>query len=336
LCTTPLHCRARSSFFWWSLSAYAHHISLGENTTFLGLLANYLPVRNAPPPAFSSTLQVPSLAVVLNPRPRLCFWRSMSPTYTTSPAQPATDTSLSALLASQQMNGHPQSMDARQQDYSQQAPLKQEYSQPGLNSPYASSSYTGNLSETLSSPDQNQAAQYHPDVRPSLSSTASSRSADCSRVRQSARSASFPEYQQQPQGQQQQPQRPYPEQGAPRYQQPGGHPHAAMAQSSRSLPLASALRDTRSDSAIAIDPTIAAQNPQYPQQHAYSPYPPQHEMHQYPGQPGAPMYAPRPEWGAYHAQPMHYAPVSAAGGPPGMAAAVPRPPHVSHSFVRLH
>lgn len=260
----------------------------------------------------------------------------MSPTYTTSPAQPATDTSLSALLASQQMNGHPQSMDARQQDYSQQAPLKQEYSQPGLNSPYASSSYTGNLSETLSSPDQNQAAQYHPDVRPSLASTASSRSADCSRVRQSARSASFPEYQQQPQGQQQQPQRPYPEQGAPRYQQPGGHPHAAMAQSSRSLPLASALRDTRSDSAIAIDPTIAAQNPQYPQQHAYSPYPPQHEMHQYPGQPGAPMYAPRPEWGAYHAQPMHYAPVSAAGGPPGMAAAVPRPPHVSHSFVRLH
>ncbi|THV75502.1 hypothetical protein D6D23_02665 [Aureobasidium pullulans] len=251
-------------------------------------------------------------------------------------SQPATDTSLSALLASQQMNGHPQSMDARQQDYSQQAPLKQEYSQPGLNSPYASSSYTGNLSETLSSPDQNQAAQYHPDVRPSLFSTASSRSADCSRVRQSARSASFPEYQQQPQGQQQQPQRPYPEQGAPRYQQPGGHPHAAMAQSSRSLPLASALRDTRSDSAIAIDPTIAAQNPQYPQQHAYSPYPPQHEMHQYPGQPGAPMYAPRPEWGAYHAQPMHYAPVSAAGGPPGMAAAVPRPPHGGHPMSTVY
>ncbi|KAH0250890.1 hypothetical protein KCU91_g19404, partial [Aureobasidium melanogenum] len=178
----------------------------------------------------------------------------MSPTYTTSPAQPATDTSLSALLASQQMNGHPQSMDARQQEYAHQPPLKQEYSQqPGLNSPYASSSYTGNLSETLSSPDQNQAAQYHPD---------------------SARSASFPEYQQQPQGQPQQAQRPYPEQGAPRYQQPGGHPHAAMAQSSRSMPLASALRDTRSDSAIAIDPTIAAQTPQYPQQHAYSPYPP--------------------------------------------------------------
>jgi hypothetical protein len=109
----------------------------------------------------------------------------MSPTYTTSPAQPATDTSLSALLASQQMNGHPQSMDARQQDYSShQAPLKQEYpqqqqqhqqqqqqqqqQQPGLNSPYASSSYTGNLSETLPSPDQNQAAQYHPDVSISL------------------------------------------------------------------------------------------------------------------------------------------------------------------------
>lgn len=168
LCTTPLCSRARSSF-WWSLSAYAHHISLGKNTTFPRPLANYLPVRNAPPPAFSSTLQVPSLAVVLNPRPRLCFWRSMSPTYTTSPAQPVTDTSLSALLASQQMNGHPQSMDARQQDYAHQAPLKQEYSQqPGLNSPYASSSYTGNLSETLSSPDQNQAAQYHSDVRQSL------------------------------------------------------------------------------------------------------------------------------------------------------------------------
>lgn len=93
----------------------------------------------------------------------------MSPTYT-SPAQPATDTSLSALLASQQMNGHPQSMDGRQQqqqqqDYSQQPALKQEYPQPGLNSPYASSSYTGNLSETLSSPDQNQGAQYHPEVR---------------------------------------------------------------------------------------------------------------------------------------------------------------------------
>ncbi|KAI4727738.1 hypothetical protein E4T49_04488 [Aureobasidium sp. EXF-10728] len=259
----------------------------------------------------------------------------MSPTYTTSPAQPATDTSLSALLASQQMNGHPQSMDARQQEYQHQAPLKQEYSQqPGLNSPYASSSYTGNLSETLSSPDQNQAAQYHPDVRtPSL--CFSPASSDYSRASQSARSASFPEYQQQPQGQPQQGQRPYPEQGAPRYQQPGGHPHAAMAQSSRSMPLASALRDTRSDSAIAIDPTIAAQNPQYPQQHAYSPYPPQHEMHQYPGQPGQPMYAPRPEWGAYHAQPMHY-PVSAAGGPPGMAAAVPRPPGGGHPMSTVY
>lgn len=254
----------------------------------------------------------------------------MSPTYTTSPAQPATDTSLSALLASQQMNGHPQSMDARQQDYSQ-PPLKQEYTQPGLNSPYASSSYTGNLSETLPSPDQNQAAQYHPDVSQFHLTSSIVANSDPS---QSARSANFPEYQQQPQGQPQQGQRPYPE-NAPRYQQQGGHPHAAMAQSSPSLPLHGALRDTRSDSAIAIDPTIAAQNPQYPPQHAYSPYPPQHEMHQYPGQPGQPMYAPRPEWGAYHATPMYHAPVSAAGGPPGMAAAVPRPPGVSHGFVRL-
>lgn len=250
----------------------------------------------------------------------------MSPShYTTPPSHPpSNDTSLSALLASQQMNGHPQSMDARQQ----------EYSQPGLTQPYTS--FHGPPSEEASA-DPASAAQYQQDVKfgqdvrsstfsPNSSSTPNS---DNNIAPQSARSGSFPEY-----IQQQQP-RSYQE-GAPRYpHQPQPHPgHAAMAQTSPSMslsddsPIGHATRNQNSNPTIPIDPSIATSSPQYAPHQQYSPYPPQHEMHAYPGQPGAPMYAPRPEWAGHYATPMYHAQVTAAGGAPGMVAQVPRPPGV--------
>lgn len=258
----------------------------------------------------------------------------MSPShYTTPPSHPPpNDTSLSALLASQHhMNGHPQPMDARQQ----------EYSQPGLTQSYAS--FHDHSSEEASA-DPASAAQYQPDVkfgpqdvRSNFSPNSSTPNSDYALAPQSARSGSFPDYIQQQQQQQQQP-RSYQE-GAPRYQQAQPHPgHAAMAQTSPSMslpdgsPIGDATRNQSSNPHLPIDPSIAqaTSSPQYAPQHQqqYSPYPPQHEMYAHPGQPGAPMYAPRPEWAGHYAAPMYHAQVSAAGGAPGMIAQVPRPPGV--------
>lgn len=261
----------------------------------------------------------------------------MSPShYNTPPSHPPPNETLSALLASQQMNGHPPPMDARQQ----------EYQQPGLTKFYASSHDAPSKKSPVDSAAA--AAQYQQDVKfgqdvrgSNFSPSSSTSNSDYALAPQSARSGTFPEYlqqqQQQPQQQQQQP-RPY-QDGAQRYQQqqPQPHPgHAAMAQASPSMslsddsPIGNASRENYSNPQLAIDPSIAAtSSPQYaPQHQQYSPYAPQHEMHGYPPQPGAPMYAPRPEWAGHYAGPMYHAQVSAPGGAPGMIAQVPRPPGV--------
>ena len=261
----------------------------------------------------------------------------MSPSYTTSPTvQPSNDSSLNAILpSSQHLNGRPhplptqptqpiQPMDGRQQDYSQS----------GLSSPYThypDSHSEGRSADPASSAQYQQDVKFTPDVSSSSLSHSTTPSSEYALAQQSARnSGSFPEYIAQ--------QRSAYADGAQRYQQPAAHAsHAGMAQaSSPSVPMpngtvnGNAPRDPNSDSALAIDPSIAASSPTYPpQQHQYSPYPPQHEMQQY-GQPGAPIgYAPRPEWAGHYGPPMYaHAPVSAGGGPPGMVAQVARPPPV--------
>ncbi|KAK8192505.1 hypothetical protein M8818_007675 [Zalaria obscura] len=246
----------------------------------------------------------------------------MSPAYQTTPPPAAqANDSLSAILASH-MNGQPQSMDGRQQ----------EYQQTGLSSPYT---YSNHASEA-SPADQPSAAPYQQDVkfgsdvRSSTFSSSATPNSEYGVAPQSARSGSFPEY-----IQQQQQQRPPYQDSARGYHPQAAHSgHAAMAQTtSPSLNQhnrAAPARTNSSDPGVPIDPSIAAaSSPTYPQQHQYSPYPPQHEMQQYAGQPGQPMYAPRPEWAGHYGQPIHaYAPVSAAPGAPGMMAQVARPPAV--------
>ncbi|RDL34981.1 Uncharacterized protein BP5553_06912 [Venustampulla echinocandica] len=98
---------------------------------------------------------------------------------------------------------------------------------------------------------------------------------------------------------------------------------------------------TKSDSDVPIDPSIAASSPTYPP-HAgqYSPYPPQQEMqHGYPQHPGGAMYSqPRPDWAGYAGHPQHpmqggYA-VSGAQTPTSAAPAGARPGQV-YSFVPI-
>lgn len=264
----------------------------------------------------------------------------MSPSYTTTPIQPSNDTSLSAILAaSTHMNQHPQSMDGRQQ----------EYQQSGLSSPYQN--YSNSPSEGVSA-DPASAAQYQQDVKfqPDVRSHPSSHNtptSDHAFAPQSQRAGTFPEYIQQ--------QRSY-QDGAPqqqRYQQqqpPTQHAqqHAAMAQSSPSIPMSNghqhgnASHNTSSDLDMPIDPNIAASSPTYPPHQQYSPYPPQDHMQPYAGQPGQPMYA-RPEWAGHghYAQPMYgHAPGSGAPGAPGMVAQVARPPvvwvRVCTDLARVH
>jgi len=278
-------------------------------------------------------------------------------TSTTSPAQhhpSSNDTSLSAILAassSHHPNGHhtqsqyhhhhrhsshsQQSMDQRQQDYTQS----------GLHSPYTV--YTDHSSEQGTSAEHASAtAQYQQNVKfdPDVSQPAIDMhnrvaiKTDLSRlVVQSARPSSFPDYiAQQP--------RSYPDQQ--RYQQPNAHPgHAAMAQASLSPSAIHAQHYNRyaprsasiSNPASSTDPSIAASSPTYPPHQQYSPYAPQDHM-QYGAQPGAPMaYAaqPRPEWAGHYGPPPMYGHVqaTAGGGAPGvMAQVAQRPPPVYYSY----
>lgn len=238
----------------------------------------------------------------------------MSRSYTSTPTQQNNDSSLSAILASH-LQGHPQSMDGRQP----------EYSQSGLNSPYAS--YNGHQSEG-SSADPASAAQYQSgqDYKSSNFSSSATPNSDYGLPPQSARSGSFPEYIQRSYADGQQRYNPASAQGG----------HAGMAQtSSPSLSMPDGQQSNghvvhhiKSDSEVPIDPSIAASSPTYPPQNQYSPYPPQHEMSHYPGQP--PMYG-RPEWAGHYGQQMQYghSPATSGGGAPGMVAQVPRPPAVS-------
>lgn len=240
----------------------------------------------------------------------------MSRSYSTSPSQNNTDSSLSAILASHLHPGQPQPMDGRQP----------EYPQSGLNSPFAQ--YNGQHSEG-SSVDQASAVQYPAGQDYKNSTFSSSATPDSNYgLPQSARSGSFPEYIQ----------RSYADGQPNRYQSGAQSGHAGMAQtSSPSLSMLDGHQPNghaphhhmKSDGDIPIDPSIAQSSPSYPPPHGYSPYPPQqHEMQQYAGQP---MYAARPEWAGQYQQPMQYAhsPATTGGAPPTMVAhAIPRPPAV--------
>ncbi|KAK1819652.1 hypothetical protein LTR12_005966 [Friedmanniomyces endolithicus] len=198
-----------------------------------------------------------------------------------------------------------------------------EYTQSGLNSPYAP--YNGNQSEQ-SPADQASAVQYQPgpDYKSSNFSSSATPNSEYGLPPQSARSGSFPEYIQRSYAEGQQQQR-YPvSQSA----------HAGMAQTSspsQSMPDGTTRNDdtkhnSSSDGDVPIDPSIAQSSPTYPP-HGYSPYPPQHEMQQYPAQP---MYPARPEWAGQYQQPMAYghSPATTAGAVQGSVAHIPRPPAV--------
>ncbi|KAK4959536.1 hypothetical protein LTR66_013076 [Elasticomyces elasticus] len=249
----------------------------------------------------------------------------MSPSYNTQLQHQANDTSLSALLASD-LNGHTQSMDGRQP----------EYSQPGLNSPYHL--YNDSRSED-SSADQASAAQYHgPGVRSSDFSSSATPTSEYGLPPSTARSGSFPEYIQQP--------RSYAD--GQRYHPTsaqGGHPGGMPQPTSPSMPMPDgqpnghqASRGNNSDSDVPIDPSIATSSPTYPPHNQYSPYTPQHEMPQYGQQPGVMPYT-RPEWAGSYGHPgMHYAqhPASSSVGAPGMVAQAARPPAGGHPLSTVY
>ncbi|OJD24537.1 hypothetical protein ACJ73_04102 [Blastomyces percursus] len=127
--------------------------------------------------------------------------------------------------------------------------------------------------------------------------------------------------------------------------QPGGA--AGMAQAtSPSLPLQTGQQSdqyspssNKSDTAVPIDPSIAASSPTYPP--PYSPYNPQgHEMAQYPGHPPPQMYG-RPDWPPHqygqhpHGLPGPYSsPGTTVGSASPAATAGPRPGQV-YSFVPI-
>ncbi|KAK1002460.1 hypothetical protein LTS01_004297 [Friedmanniomyces endolithicus] len=164
-----------------------------------------------------------------------------------------------------------------------------EYTQSGLNSPYAP--YNGNQSEQ-SPADQASAVQYQPgpDYKSSNFSSSATPNSEYGLPPQSARSGSFPEYIQRSYAEGQQQQR-YPvSQGA----------HAGMAQTS-------------------IKPYLSSP--------WYSPYPPQQEMQQYPAQPmypARPEWA-----GQYQQPMAYgHSPATTAGAVQGSVAHIPRPPAV--------
>lgn len=207
-------------------------------------------------------------------------------------------------------------MDGRQPDYPQS----------GLNSPYAP--YNGHPSEG-SSADQTSAVQYQQQGQDYKSSNFSSSATPDSSygLPQSARSGSFPEYIQRSYADGQQQTR-YPT-GA--QQQSGMAQTSSPSLSSSDGPQSNGhANNSKSDSDVPIDPTIAQSSPTYPPPHNYSPYPPaQHDMQQQ--YPGGPMSYARPEWAGQYQQPMGYghSPATTGGAAPNMAAhAIQRPPAV--------
>ncbi|KAI1432741.1 hypothetical protein GGR50DRAFT_672939 [Xylaria sp. CBS 124048] len=197
-----------------------------------------------------------------------------------------------------------------------------EYSQPGLPSPYPS--VPGNNQSEASPADQASAAQYpsNQETRPASYSTSATPTSEYGAYPQSARSSSS-----------------FPEHSIRQYHPASNHngSSAGMAQqptTSPSMPPPDGRnhqpQQVKSDSDVPIDPSIAAPSPPYPHGQ-YSPYapppPPQDMSHSYPQ--GAPtgMYTqPRPDWGNYghpagqmphpHSVPYSHPPTSAPPGRP--------------------
>lgn len=234
----------------------------------------------------------------------------MSASYPSPHPAPESPLSPSQKLALH-LNGHAQSMDGRQNDYSQ----------PGLNSPYPFS--TSEPQSEGSSADQASAAQYPAasDPRSANFSSSATPTSEYGINPSSARSGSFPDYVQRGH---------YP---------PAGQPPQAgnMAQAtSPSMPLPDGnannnAQSNKSDPEVPIDPSIAAAaSPTYPPHGQYSPYPPQHEMSHYGAHP-APVYGRPDQWGSHYPGMYGHAPVTTGPPAPSMVSPVQRPPTVSRA-----